>query len=109
VSPGFGSALSTPAFRSEAQIWILDGDTGVYRLDLGWKRRRIGIEYDGMEFHSSGADRLRDERRRDRLARQFGWHVVGVGKGEVLGSSVKLELGIGELLGMRPSISRRTW
>lgn len=94
----------------ETQVWIRDHEgTGVYRLDLGWSKRRIAIEYDGREFHSRPEHIEHDRRRREDLARRFDWHVVGVGMGEVLGSSLAFERGVGELLGMEPQISRRTW
>jgi hypothetical protein len=35
--------------------------------------------------------------------------VIGVGKADVLGWSLNLERGIGELLGLEPQISRRHW
>jgi len=82
---------------------------GIYRLDLGWPHLKVAVEYDGEEFHTSPEHRLRDMRRRERLARDWGWHCIGVGKGEVLGQSLRLERGIGELLGMSPQILRRTW
>lgn len=96
--------------RPRAQVPILDS-TGrvVYRLDLGWSERRIGIEYDGQEFHSSRAALQADLARRERLTCEFGWHVVGVGRGEVLGSKLDLERGVGELLGLEPLIRRRKW
>jgi hypothetical protein len=93
-----------------AQIPILDDDgRQVFRLDLGWPERRIGIEYDGQEFHSDSAARRHDSRRRERLRVDHGWQVTGVGRGEVLGPSMRLELGIGEMLGLQPTISRRAW
>jgi hypothetical protein len=96
--------------RPVAQIHVLDARGRlVYRLDLGWPERRIGIEYDGDEYHSSAANRAADLRRRERLAQEFGWHVVGVGRGDVLGRKLDLERGVGELLGMEPMILRRTW
>lgn len=96
--------------RPTAQIAICDHHgRQVYRLDLGWEEYRLGIEYDGEEFHSGRAALIHDLRRRERLGAQFGWHVVGVGRGEVLGPSMRLENGVGELLGMAPTISRRSW
>ncbi|SDQ05627.1 type IV toxin-antitoxin system AbiEi family antitoxin [Quadrisphaera sp. DSM 44207] len=96
--------------RPEPQIWIHDrAGRGLYRLDLGWRERKVATEYDGVEFHGSPAARAADLRRRDRLAREHGWTVVGVGRGEVLGHSLALELGVGHLLGIAPTIRRRTW
>jgi hypothetical protein len=96
--------------RPTAQIPILDNSGRlVYRLDLGWEDRRLGIEYDGVEFHSSQSALITDLRRREHLRTDFDWQVVGVGRGEVLGLSMRLEEGVGELVGMAPAISRRTW
>jgi very-short-patch-repair endonuclease len=96
--------------RPELQIWMRDeAGLGIYRLDLGWPHLKVAVEYDGEEFHTTPEHRLRDMRRRERLAREWGWHCIGVGKGEVLGQSLRLERGIGDLLGMSPQILRRTW
>lgn len=94
----------------ETQIWITDADgVPLYRLDLGWPELKIAVEYDGLEFHNSPEQRRRDIARRKDLARRFGWTVTGVGRGEVLGTSLELERGVGELLGLSPQILRRTW
>ena len=81
----------------------------VYRLDMGWRSRRIGLEYDGEEFHSSQAAREHDEARREELRRRFGWTVIGVGRGEVLGRGLALEHAVGGLLGKEPTIRVRRW
>jgi very-short-patch-repair endonuclease len=93
-----------------AQVPIAD-DSGrvIYRLDLGWPDRRLGLEYDGAQFHSTEAQLLHDRVRRERLARHHGWSVIGLSMGDVLGSSMHLEYGVGELLGMGPTVSRRRW
>lgn len=96
--------------RPEPQIWIQDEHgRPLYRLDMGWRQRRLAVEHDGEDFHSSPDERERDRHRRADLARRFGWVVVGVGRAEVLGRSLALERGLGELLGMAPQISRRLW
>ena len=96
--------------RPEAQIWIVDqAGVALYRLDMGWRERRLAIEYDGEEFHSRPEHLERDIRRRTELSDTYGWTVIGVGKGEVLGRSMELERGLGELLGLEPAIRRRTW
>lgn len=96
--------------RPAAQVVVRGpGGRAVYRIDLGWPSLRVGVEYDGEEFHS-GAGRVEEDRlRRERLERDFGWHVVGVGRGEVLGTHLDLEHGIGELLGRAPTLRRRRW
>jgi len=96
--------------RPRAQVPIVDHHgRELYRLDLGWEELRIGIEYDGEEYHSSPEDRRSDERRRERLAKEFGWTVTGVGMGEVFARSLALERGVGELLSLEPQIARRAW
>jgi hypothetical protein len=96
--------------RPEPQIWIYDSDgVGLYRLDMGWRDRRIAVEYDGAEFHSSPEQREADIARRGHLAKEFDWRVVGVDKGDVLGRQLRLELGVGELLSLEPQIRRRLW
>jgi len=79
-----------------------------YRLDLGWPERRLAVEYDGREFHEGAEQRAHDARRRAELA-DLGWTVVAVGAGEVLGPSLALEHGLGELLGVAPRARHRTW
>ena len=52
---------------------------GVVRLDLAYLGRRIAVEYDGEEFHTSDTDRQADAVRR-RALRQAGWIVIVVTK-----------------------------
>jgi hypothetical protein len=96
--------------RPQAQIELCD-EAGrcLYRLDLGWEDERVALEYDREEYHSSAAQIAHDRRRRDVLERTYGWQVLAVGKGEVLGSSLALEWAIGELLSLEPRIRRRSW
>jgi hypothetical protein len=96
--------------RPTVQIEVLDGPGRcVYRLDLGWEDRRVAVEYDGERHHSSADQLAHDLRRREDLERRYGWRVLGVGRGEVLGSSLSLEKAVGELLSLEPGISRRRW
>jgi hypothetical protein len=97
--------------RPEVQIRVEDA-TGalIYRLDMGWRARRVAIEYDGEEVHDGPSARQRDDARRTRLEKQLGWRaVIGVGRGEVLGRSMALEWAVGDLLGLEPTIRRRRW
>ena len=95
--------------RPVAQVPLWSGDCVEYRLDLGYPRRRVGIEYDGLEFHSSPADLRRDERRRARIREAYGWTVLVAGRGDILGRSLRFEQAVGELLGCQPRHRRRTW
>ena len=96
--------------RPEAQIAVPDaGSPWHYRLDMGWRRRRLAVEYDGEEFHGAPHQQLHDERRREDLRSRFGWTVLGFAKGEVLGKSMLLEWTVGGLLGIEPRIARRRW
>lgn len=65
----------------EPQIWVFIEGFGWVRVDLGYERLRIAIEYDGEEHHSSEEDRDADRVRRKAL-RDAGWIVIVVRKGD---------------------------
>jgi len=92
--------------RPEAQIVIEHGGREIYRLDLGYPDLRLGLEYDGLEFHDDPVDRAHDASRRDDLWRRFGWTVHGFDRGHVWGSRPDLELAVGAMLGMEPLLPR---
>src|SRR3954447_4166491 len=96
--------------RPTAQIEVVDM-TGhvVYRLDLGWEDRKVAVEYDGEEFHSTPEQLARDGRRSEALENSYGWRLLAVGRGEVFGPSLALERAVGELLSLAPTIARRRW
>ena len=95
--------------RPVVQVPLWWRDCVEYRLDLGYPWRRIGFEYDGLEFHSSGADLRHDEHRRTRIREAYGWTVLVAGRGDILGRSLRFESAVGELLGRQPRTRRRTW
>lgn len=98
--------------RPEAQITVRDhAGREVYRLDLGYREQRIGIEYDGEEHHfRTSAQQRADTRRREDLARRFGWQVVGVHRGDVLGSRNHLERAVADMIGFDgPLLARQVW
>jgi hypothetical protein len=96
--------------RPTVQIEVVDADGRcLYRLDMGWEDELVAVEYDGEEYHSSPQQVAHDRRRRELLERHYGWRVLAVGKGEVLGASLALERAVGELLGREPEIRRRLW
>jgi hypothetical protein len=94
----------------QLQIPLPDADgVEVFRLDLGYPSLRRSWEYDGEEFHLGLEAEAADRRRREQIERRWGWAVVGVGKNLVLGPSMALEYGIGEVLGLQPALRRRLW
>lgn len=95
--------------RPEAQVPLGNDRRVEFRLDLGYTERRLAVEYDGLEFHANRPDRRHDEDRRTRIREFYGWTVLAVGRGEILGNSLAFERAMGELLGLEPKILRRTW
>lgn len=93
------------------QVTIKDG-LREYRVDLafldplpGRTDRRLALEYDSDQWHSTREQIEADESRRARLGR-LGWEVRSVRRWEVWGSDAKLERAVGELLGMEPRLPR---
>jgi hypothetical protein len=58
--------------RPQTQIAVSDR-SGVLigYLDLGWRRYRVGVEYDGEEGHDADEQRQHDERRRTAMRRRL--------------------------------------
>lgn len=57
-------------------------DGGRYRLDFGHDEKRIGVELDGYEFHSS-KDQFIKDRQRHREIESMGWRVIRFAGSEV--------------------------
>lgn len=96
-----------PAPTPQVVVRDLSGNF-IARVDLGDRERRLAIEYDGQEHHSSEADRAHDLRRRQALA-DAGWRVLVATKSEVLGSSMRLEEALGWAYSMPVLLRRRLW
>lgn len=91
--------------RPEPQVPILLPDGRLlYRIDLGERALRFGVEYDGEEHHTEEEDRDHDARRRQVLAEHFDWIVRPVTKANVFGASRDIERILHE--GIREARSR---
>jgi hypothetical protein len=91
----------------EAQVWIDVDGVPTYRLDFAYVRKRVCVEYDGDEAHSSADQRAYDEDRRSWL-RAHGWIVIVVRSGDFTGAA--LDRWIGELReALRSTYSNRRW
>lgn len=90
--------------RPEAQIEVHHA-SGVLlgRLDMGYRKSRKGVEYDGEENHTSAEDRRHDEARREAIERE-GWDLLVVVREHVLGPGPAFELAVGEFLGIAPKL-----
>jgi hypothetical protein len=102
IDGGFG--------RPELQVPVT-GPTRNYRLDLGFPTRpidgrRLGLEYDSDQWHSSTKQQLKDETRRTELD-ALGWHVISVRRTDLWGSYPALELAVGAFLCQEPRLPRR--
>jgi hypothetical protein len=96
--------------RPELQVRV-EGPNRVYRLDLGYPDRpidgrRLGLEYDSDQWHSSTKQQLRDETRRIELD-ALGWHTLSVRRTDLWGSYPALELAVGGFLCQQPRLPRR--
>ena len=91
--------------RPVAQWPVVDVE-GVQRyVDLAYPALRLGVEYDGREFHTGTADVAADEWRARGL-RARGVHLVVANRERVLGSADPVEDEVGRLLGLEP-LARR--
>lgn len=69
----FDHGLPTP----ELQFEIVDLDGITWRVDFAWPDRKLAVEYDGFDYHSSPDDLRRDRRKRRALS-QMNWRVLGI-------------------------------
>jgi hypothetical protein len=91
------------------QIEALDRyGTLVARIDMGYEQVRVGVEFDGMQFHTAEADEEHDEFRRERLRREFDWRLVTCNGASVMGPDPTLEEEVAQLLGVN-SLQPRRW
>lgn len=91
----------------EPQVWINVDGIPTYRLDFGYPRHRVCVEYDGLEAHESPEQRAHDERRRAWLRAQ-GWVIIVVRAGDF--SAGRLDRWLSELRdALAPSYSNRRW
>ncbi|MFF0267284.1 hypothetical protein [Kribbella sp. NPDC004536] len=96
--------------RPELQVNV-KGDNRTYRLDLGYPDnpidgRRLGLEYDSDQWHSSAKQQLKDETRRTELD-ALGWHIIPVRRPDLWGRYPALELAVGSFLCQEPRLPRR--
>lgn len=91
----------------EPQIWIEVDGNPTYRLDFGYRRHRVCVEYDGLEAHDGPEQQAYDERRRAWL-RDHGWVVIVVRAGDF--SVPRIDRWLAELrAALAGAYSNRRW
>ncbi|QHB99247.1 hypothetical protein EK0264_02370 [Epidermidibacterium keratini] len=92
-----------PALQHE----VNDPRIGVRYLDCAYVAPRVGVEYDGKEFHTAESDREHDAERRELLSDILGWRWEIARRDDLIGTNDALEWRVGEKLGLTPR--PRSW
>jgi len=90
----------------EPQIEVFDA-AGAFlaRLDMGYRKERKALEFDGAEYHYT-LERVRHDQRRREAVERVGWAVSVVTTEHVLGRGLVFERVVSELLGVVPRLTR---
>ena len=91
------AGLPTP----EAQLEVVDAAGQRRFLDLAYRRRRVGVEFDGRQFHTSDDDTLHDLDRRQ-LIEAIGFVIVTARYEDIFGIDPRFEQELGAILGVTP-------
>lgn len=78
----------------------------IARLDHAYPHQRIGIEYDGAEFHDHDEDAEADDEQRAYLRDTLGWRIIENRKADILGKDDSFEREVGTYLGLTPQLPR---
>jgi hypothetical protein len=59
------------------QYEIVDRDGRLWRVDFAWPDRKVAVEYDGFDWHSS-PEALRRDRQKRAALEEIGWRVMSI-------------------------------
>lgn len=90
----------------EPQIEVFD-ESGrlLARLDMGYRKERKGLEFDGDQFHHT-IEQVRHDQERRASVERVGWAVSVVTTEHVFGRGLVFEGVVSELLGVAPRLTR---
>ena len=93
----------------EPQVWIEDEDgVAVYRVDFGYPRSKVAVEYDGRDWHLLTDEQKHHDAERRAWLKSQGWTVIVVRNGDFTGSA--LDSWLRELRkALAPTYSNRRW
>ena len=74
----------------EPQVELWDGSDFVARFDLADPELKLGVEYDGAEWHTD-PDQLEHDRRRREKARALGWVIVVIRAEDLFAQTLRAE------------------
>ncbi len=87
----------------ECQLEVVDRlGRFVARLDNGYRESKVGIEYDGREWHEDDVAEENDDRKRVYLTDVLGWRLSVVKRARIFGDDASFEEEIGSWLGSTP-------
>jgi len=84
----------------ELQVVVPIRGGGYRKLDMGWRAARVGLEFDGQDFHAGDGSLDRDRRRAAELI-EAGWTVVHVTAGDVFRNPERFTAVLRDLLRRR--------
>jgi hypothetical protein len=63
--------------ESVLQYEIIDRDGRLWRVDFAWPDRKVAVEYDGFDWHSS-PEALRRDRQKRAALEEIGWRILSI-------------------------------
>ncbi len=92
--------------RPVCQFEVVDDFGRLRVLDNAYPEVKVGVEFDGRQFHTDEAHRRHDEERREYLSRTLGWRIVVATYESVFGPVPTLEQEVATLIGANPQLPR---
>ncbi len=97
-----GFPVPTPQVRVYNRVEQL-----IARLDNGYPESKVGMEYDGREWHDDDEAIEHDGGKRAYLRESLGWRLAVTRRSDIFGDDMSFELQVGEWLGISPA--QRRW
>ena len=79
------------------QYEIIDRDGRLWRVDFAWPDKRVAVEYDGFDWHSS-PEHLRRDRQKRAALQEMDWRVISIVSDDVRHREMEMVRRIGSAL-----------
>ncbi len=90
-----------PVPQAQVQLYNRAGGA-IVRLDNAYKAAKVGLEYDGREFHDDPVDQEHDDSKRRYCREVLGWRLMAAKHADIFGDDPSYEQRVGDWLGIRP-------